>query len=72
MPLVTLTRLVGWVFAILLSAIFPALKASGIIADVSETWEVDRLIIAQPDSGRGSDQAPANRRCAGQGATCAE
>jgi len=46
MPLVTITRLLSWVPAGILSIIFLLLKAMGITKIVSETKEVQRLIIS--------------------------
>jgi len=45
MPLLTITRLLAWVPAVLLSVIFTLLKALGVIEEVTETREVQRLVI---------------------------
>ena len=44
-PLVTITRLLAWVPTILLSMIFPLLKALGVAKVVTETRQVQRLVI---------------------------
>lgn len=46
MPLVTITRLLSWIPAGILSIIFLLLKAMGITKIVSETKEVQRLVIS--------------------------
>jgi len=46
MPLVTITRLLVWVPTLLMSIIFSLLKAMGIVKLISETWEVQRLVIS--------------------------
>ena len=46
MPLVTITRLLSWIPAGILSIIFLLLKAIGITKIVSETKEVQRLVIS--------------------------
>ncbi|GAH54999.1 unnamed protein product, partial [marine sediment metagenome] len=46
MPLVTITRLLFWIPTGILSIIFQMLKAMGITKIVSETKEVQRLIIS--------------------------
>jgi hypothetical protein len=46
MPLVTITRLLSWIPAVILSIIFPLLKALRVTKIVSETKEVQRLIIS--------------------------
>jgi hypothetical protein len=45
MPLITISRLLAWVPTMFLSIVFPALKALGVIKVVSETREVQRLVI---------------------------
>jgi len=45
MSLVTLTRLLAWVPTMVLSIIFPLLTALGVTRVVSETREVQRLVI---------------------------
>jgi hypothetical protein len=45
MPLVTISRLLAWVPAMFLSIVFPLLEALGVIKVVSETREVQTLII---------------------------
>ncbi|MHC2995778.1 MAG: hypothetical protein IBV53_09785 [Candidatus Atribacteria bacterium] len=46
MPLVTITRLLTWVPTVLMSIIFPLLKALGVVKLISETREVQRLVIS--------------------------
>jgi ABC-type multidrug transport system fused ATPase/permease subunit len=46
LPLVTVTRLLAWVPTTILSAIFPLLTTLGITKAVSETREVQRLVIS--------------------------
>lgn len=46
MPLVTITRLLSWIPAGILSIIFLLLKAMGITKTLSETKEVQRLVIS--------------------------
>jgi len=46
MPLVTITRLLAWVPLIILSVIFPLLTALRVTKVVSETQEVQRLVIS--------------------------
>jgi len=46
MPLVTITRLLFWIPTGILSIIFPMLKAMGITKILSETKEVQRLVIS--------------------------
>jgi len=46
MPLVTITRLIVWVPTVLMSIIFPLLKALGVVKLISETREVQRLVIS--------------------------
>ena len=45
MPLVTISRLLAWVPTMFLSIVFPLLKALGVIKVVSETREVQTLVI---------------------------
>ena len=45
MPLVTITRLLVWVPTLLMSIIFPLLKVTGVVKLISETREVQRLVI---------------------------
>jgi hypothetical protein len=45
MPLVTISSLLAWVPTMLLSIVFPVLKALGVIKVVSETREVQTLVI---------------------------
>jgi len=45
MPLVTISRLLAWVPAMFLSIVFPLLEALGMIKVVSETREVQTLVI---------------------------
>lgn len=46
MPLVTITRLLVWVPTLLMSIIFSLLKAMGAVKLISETREVQRLVIS--------------------------
>ena len=46
MPLVTITRLPTWVPTVLMSIIFPLLEALGVVKLISETREVQRLVIS--------------------------
>ena len=46
MPLVTVTRLLVWVPTLLMSIIFSLLKAMGAVKLISETREVQRLVIS--------------------------
>ncbi len=46
MPLVTITRLLSWVPTLLLSIIFPLFKLLRVTKLISETREVQRLIIS--------------------------
>ena len=46
MPLVTITRLLVWVPTVLMSIIFPLLKVLGVVKLISETREVQRLVIS--------------------------
>ena len=46
MPLVTITRLLAWVPSVVLSVVFPFLAALGVTKVVSETQEVQRLVIS--------------------------
>jgi len=50
MPLVTVTRLLVWVPTLLMSIIFSLLKAMGAVKLISETREVQRLVISQSSS----------------------
>jgi hypothetical protein len=45
MPLITISRLLAWVPTMFLSIVFPVLKALGVTKVVSETREVQRLVI---------------------------
>ena len=45
MSLLTITRLLAWVPTILLNVMFPLLKALGVIEEVTENREVQRLVI---------------------------
>ena len=46
MPLVTVTRLLVWIPTLLMSIIFSLLKAMGTVKLISETREVQRLVIS--------------------------
>ena len=46
MPLVTITRLLAWVPTVLMSIIFPLLKALGVVKLISEPREVQRLVMS--------------------------
>ncbi|MCG2768460.1 MAG: hypothetical protein L6435_08775 [Anaerolineae bacterium] len=45
MPLLTITRLLAWVPTLSLSLLFPLLKGLGVVSVVTETREVQRLVI---------------------------
>ena len=45
-PLMTVTRLLVWVPTLLMSIIFSLLKAMGIVKLISETREIQRLVIS--------------------------
>jgi hypothetical protein len=51
MPMVTIASLLGWIPTVVLSLVFRLLTLLGVIKVISETQEVERLVI---DSGGGT------------------